>query len=141
LVNSVTILALMVSLQGGAVGAKHPGFALIVHAAHPGSSVTKDELARLYLGMSQRWADGRAAVPVDQSATSAVRSEFCRSILDEDVEFIQSYWNSVAGGQRPPVVKASDAEVVAFVGATEGAVGYVTTNAQLSGQVKVLQLR
>jgi len=39
---------------------------------------------------------------------------------------------------RPPAVKASDAEVIAFVANSQGAVGYVSKAAVLSPEVKAI---
>jgi ABC-type phosphate transport system substrate-binding protein len=41
---------------------------------------------------------------------------------------------------RPPAVKGSDAEVVAFVAKTEGAVGYVSKGAALPPEVRAVAL-
>jgi hypothetical protein len=41
---------------------------------------------------------------------------------------------------RPPGVKGSDAEVIAFVAKTEGAVGYVSRSAALSPEVRAVAI-
>jgi hypothetical protein len=53
------------------------------------------------------------------------------------------YWQKQMFGSspvRPPAVKGSDAEVVAFVLGTEGAVGYVSKAAALPPGVKVIAI-
>jgi hypothetical protein len=44
----------------------------------------------------------------------------------------------MSGGARPPVVKASDREVIDFVVKTPGAIGYVGSETTLPGTVKAL---
>jgi len=51
------------------------------------------------------------------------------------------YWQKqmfAANPLRPPAVKGSDAEVIAFVAKTEGAVGYVSKATTLPPGVKAL---
>ena len=75
-----------------------------------------------------------AAVPVDQSGTSAVRKAFSEAVLGMPVATAVQYWQKQmfrTNPLRPPAVKGSDAEVIAFVAKTEGAVGYVSKAAAL----------
>ena len=68
-------------------------------------------------------------MPVDQSATSPVRKAFSESVLRMPISTALQYWQKqmfATPPLRPPAVKASDADVVAFVGSTPGAVGYVS---------------
>ena len=51
------------------------------------------------------------------------------------------YWQKQMFGSspvRPPAVKGSDAEVIAFVAKTEGAVGYVSKAATLPAGVRAV---
>jgi ABC-type phosphate transport system substrate-binding protein len=51
------------------------------------------------------------------------------------------YWQKQmfeANPRRPPAVKGSDAEVIAFVAKTEGAVGYVSKARALPAGVKAI---
>jgi ABC-type phosphate transport system substrate-binding protein len=80
-------------------------------------------------------------VPVDQSGTSAVRKAFSDSVLGMPVATALQYWQKQMFGMnplRPPAVKGSDAEVIAFVVKTEGAVGYVSKAATLPPGVKAI---
>jgi hypothetical protein len=59
------------------------------------------------------------------------------------VEAAVQYWQKqmfAANPLRPPAVKGSDAEVIAFVAKTEGAVGYVSKAAALPPEVKAVAL-
>ena len=53
------------------------------------------------------------------------------------------YWQKQmfsSSALRPPPVKGSDADVIAFVAKTAGAVGYVSAGASLPPDVKTLAL-
>ena len=52
---------------------------------------------------------------------------------------IAAYWNALifSGRELPPLEKATDADVIAYVRATPGAIGYVSAGADIAG-VKLL---
>lgn len=127
-----------------AVAAPSPGaddFTVIVHPSVTGASARRPDLAAVFLRQATKWGNGAAAVPVDQSSTSAVRRAFSDSVLGMPAATVVQYWQKqmFAGNPlRPPAVKASDEEVIAFVAKTEGAVGYVTKAAALPPEVKAI---
>lgn len=96
----------------------------------------------IYLGKVPRWGDRTPITPVDQSTRSAVRAAFAKGALSMPIGTFQSYWvrRVLASGQMPPVVKESDQDVIAFVGSTPGAIGYVSANAAIGEGVRVLTL-
>jgi hypothetical protein len=90
---------------------------------------------------AERWGSGGIAIPVDQSGTSPVRRSFSDAVLGMPVAAAVQYWQGqmFAGNRlRPPAVRGSDAEVIAFVAKTEGAVGYVSKAATLPPGVKAI---
>lgn len=116
-------------------------FLVVAHTSVLGASVRRDDLAGVFLRKVLRWGDRTPAVPVDQSGTSPVRRTFSESVLRMPVSTVLQYWQKqmfATPPLRPPAVKGSDAEVIAFVGSTPGAIGYVTLGARLSDQVKTL---
>jgi ABC-type phosphate transport system substrate-binding protein len=129
-----------------AVPALAPGaddFVVIVHPSVTGTQLRRADLAALFLRKATRWGGGKAAVPVDQSGTSAVRKAFSGSVLGLPVATAVQYWQKQMFAKnplRPPAVKGSDAEVVAFVAKTEGAVGYVSKGAALPPEVRAVAL-
>jgi ABC-type phosphate transport system substrate-binding protein len=118
-------------------------FVIIVAAANPATSIKRQELARFFLKKTGRWGDGRGVIPVDQSAGSPVRSAFTRDVLSVEglgqISAVQNFWlqQVYSGRSTPPAVKATDAEVVAFVASNSGAIGYVGA-APAAGGLKVL---
>jgi ABC-type phosphate transport system substrate-binding protein len=115
---------------------------VIVNAANPGGAILRKDLADLFLKKATRWGFGIPAEPVDQSFASPVRAAFCRQVLKEALPAVQKYWQQqiFSGRTTPPRVKASDEEVIAFVAAKEGAVGYVSASTPLPDGVKVLRV-
>lgn len=85
---------------------------------------------------------GAAVTPVDLAPASAVREAFSKKVVGRPVGAVQQYWQQkiFSGGDVPPATKASDRDVLDFVKATPGAIGYVSASAGTDG-VKVLSLR
>jgi ABC-type phosphate transport system substrate-binding protein len=132
----LTILLLLAAPAGGA-----DDFAVIVHPSVAGASIRRTDLSAIYLGKATRWGGGGLAVPVDQSGASGVRRAFSEAVLRLPVATVVQYWHRQVSGAnplRPPAVKGSDAEVVAFVAKTRGAVGYVSKAAILPSEVRAI---
>ena len=65
-----------------------------------------------------------------------------RRVHGKPISAIASYWQQqiFAGGELPPAAKSSDDEVIAFVRATPGGIGYVSAGASLTG-VKAVTIK
>jgi ABC-type phosphate transport system substrate-binding protein len=143
----IAVAALLMSAALGAVSPpatdESSAVVVIVAAANPASSIKRQELARFFLKKTGRWSDGHGVIPVDQSAGSPVRSAFTRAVLSAEgmgqISAVQNYWlqQVYSGRSTPPAIKATDAEVLAFVASNPGAIGYVGA-APAAGGVKVL---
>ena len=119
-------------------------FVVVVNASVAGTTVRRTDLAAVFLKKALRWGDGSPANPVDQSGTSPVRKGFSESVLHMPVMGVVQYWGkqlvSMASSVRPPTVKGSDEEVMAYVAKTSGAVGYVANGAALPPGVKAVTI-
>jgi len=130
------ILAVFLAATLSAAG--HPSdapFVVIVNAANA-ATLTRDEVANIFLKRITRWADRAAPIlVVDALPDSPVREAFSRALLHRDVGAMEAYWQQqiFSGRDVPPVQKETDADVVAFVRRNRGAIGYVAGGAQLDG--------
>lgn len=117
-------------------------FKIIVNHSVSVGPLTAKAASDLFLKKTARWDNGTAVVPVDQIDSSAVRDEFSRAVHGRLTAAVKNYWNQqiFAGREVPPVEKRSDAEVLAFVRSTVGAVGYVSAGAPTDG-VRVVPLQ
>ena len=95
--------------------------------AHPSVSLSADEIRDVFLGEKQLVGNLRL-VPIDNSA---IQPEFLARVLQTDGQKYAARWTkkSFREGLAPPSVRGSDAEVIAFVRSTPGAVGYVSKTA------------
>lgn len=112
-------------------------YRVIVHPSVSVDRLSRSELSDLFLKKNERWPDGDRVFPVDQVETAAVREGFTRDVHGRSVSAIKSYWQQriFSGRGVPPPEKASDRDVVEFVRATPGAVGYVSAATPLQGVV------
>jgi ABC-type phosphate transport system substrate-binding protein len=115
------------------------GFRVIVNASNPTSSMSKSEVGRRLLKKITRWDDGERVKPVDQTRTSVARELFSEKVLGKTIRQVTSYWQQkvFSGRAVPPPQMKSDREVLNYVRANAGAIGYVSRRAPLRG-VKVL---
>jgi ABC-type phosphate transport system substrate-binding protein len=130
-------------LLGAAAPAAAEDFQVIVHASLLVSEIPRADVARFYLRQTLKWGDGQAVLPIDQSARSAIREAFCKGVLKQPLPVVEAYWQrQIASGRAvPPPVKATDAEVLAYVSATPGAIGYVVAGMNLPAGVKLVKLK
>ena len=99
--------------------------------AHSAVNTATDEVRDIFLGEKQI-AGGTKVIPMDNSA---LQKEF----LDKVIKLDATKYSSKKGfrdGLNPPPVKSGDAEVIAAVKATPGAIGYVSS---APAGVKVIQ--
>ena len=125
------------------LGAQSEGaYRVVVNAANPVSTMSRDEVSRLFLKKVTSWASGRAVLIVDQREDAEVRRQFTRDIHGRQVTSVKSYWQQMifSGRDVPPPEKASDAEVVAFVAANPNAIGYVSAAAATAPGVKAVEV-
>jgi ABC-type phosphate transport system substrate-binding protein len=137
---ALVLAAMVLARPACAQGARD--FEVVVNAANPIASLTREETSRLFLRKVVTWKSGERVEPVDQREDSPVRASFSKAIHHRDIEGVKRYWQELTftGQGAPPVARASDAEVIAFVGASRGAIGYVAPGATLGRRVKPLRI-
>jgi ABC-type phosphate transport system substrate-binding protein len=139
---SVAILAAWLALSAPSrTEAPQERFVVVVNAANPESSADAETLSAVFLKQRKKWPNGERVVPVDQSLLSALRSFFVTAVFGQQSSAIQAYWEGEvsAGRDSPPAVRSGDEEVLAFVAANVGAIGYVDRGAKLPPKVKLLR--
>lgn len=95
--------------------------------AHPSVKLNASEVRDVFLGEAQI-AGGLKLVPVDNSAA---QEAFLAAVLQTNSRNYAARWTRKAfrEGLPAPSVKGSDAEVMSFVRATPGAIGYLAGHA------------
>ncbi len=108
-----------------------PEYVLIAHPGNPTTRVSRDFVAKAFLKRVTRWDDGETIRPVDQSLGARARRAFSVAVLSRSAEAMRSYWQQriFSGRDVPPPELASDDDVIRYVGATKGALGYISARA------------
>lgn len=137
----VALLAVLVMLSPRTAAAQS-AYKVIVNRENPVSSMSRDEVSRLFLKKVTTWSNAKPVAVVEQKQTAPLREVFTKSVHGRQLGYITSYWQQMifSGRATPPPEKASDAEVSAFVAGNPSAIGYVDADAPLPAGVKVLSV-
>ena len=135
------LLSALLLVTAGSIGAEDGAYKVIVNPANPTTQMSRLKLGEVFLKKAPRWADGIPIAPMEPSGKSAVRQRFTLETYGKPVIAISAYWQQMIFGGKavPPPEKSSDAEIVAFVRDTPGAVGYVWAGSDATG-VKVVAI-
>jgi ABC-type phosphate transport system substrate-binding protein len=132
----------LLAIPASAARAQDADFRVIVHSTNPVGALARDEVSKMFLKKIAAWRTGQMVVPVDQSEDADVRKRFSTRVLGRDVGAVKGYWQQAifTGRSFPPVEKASDADVIAFVAANPNSIGYVSGASALPASVKILKV-
>jgi hypothetical protein len=140
IVKPVTLV--LVAIVATAIPAKAQDFKVIVNSANSTSDLPAAVAAKLFLKQTNKFPNGTVAQPVDLGKANPVRAVFSKSVLNRPVPAVETYWQQqiFSGKDVPPAVKASDDDVIAYVKANPGSIGYVSAGASTAG-VKVIDVK
>lgn len=112
--------------------------AVVVHPSNQ-TSLTQEDLVRLYTGKLSAFPDGSSAVPVNLADSVALRADFDQKALGRSSSQVKAYWSKLVftGKGTPPKEVVSDNEVLTLVASNPNLIGYVSA-AAVSDKVKVL---
>lgn len=115
--------------------------AVIVHKASPAQTLSVTEVRAYYMKKQGAWSDGSKVRPVQQSGD--VRDGFVKKTLGMSTTEFERYWLELkySAAESPPKQVESDDDVIRFVGAMKGAIGFVDAESLdpgALGKVKVV---
>ena len=112
--------------------------AVIVNPGSGVSSLSDNDVKRIFLGKSKKLGNAKAA-PVDSKEGSAARDAFYDKVVGKNAAQLKSYWSTMifSGKGTPPTEVGNDADVVMHVAKNAGAIGYVDASA-VDGSVKAV---
>ena len=146
------VLLGVVTMTGGFTGAafsaspREPSagqFSVIVHADNRATTISRDELSKVFLKRNAKWPDGQHVEPVDLKPDAAARIAFTDAVHRKAVRAIRAFWQQqiFSGRDVPPPEKNTETEVLEFVKQNPGAVGYVSADVRLIDGVKTLVVK
>ncbi len=103
------------------------------------NSLANSDISRIFLGKMKSFPDGSSTIPVNLESGSTVRGELKEKALGKSSSQIKACWSKqvFSGKGKPPKEFASDADIISFVSATPGAIGYVDATS-VNDKVKVI---
>ena len=112
---------------------------VVVHPSNSISTMTQDEIKRIYLGKNKLFKNGLSVAPVDAEKGSPKRKEFYRKVVGKSPSQISSYWSRLifTGKGAPPRVIDSEAEILAWVESHADSLGYVNKDS-VTDTVKIV---
>lgn len=119
----------------------HADIAVIVHPSFPGDSLSKSDFARLYLGRTNTFPNGKPANAIEL-APGAVRAQMLSQLLDKTDAEVAHIWSKlVFSGNAKSLERAGDEKaMLARVAGDPSAIGYVDAKS-VDGSVKVLTVQ
>jgi ABC-type phosphate transport system substrate-binding protein len=122
--------------------AGNASFKVIVNPDSSISSVDREFLRDAYLKKTPTWSNGATIRPIDLTRKFAVRDQFSRDVLKKSPAQLKSYWNQqvFSGKGVPPPEVDAIADVIAYVLANPGAIGYLPADSDPGG-AKVVEVR
>lgn len=136
------IVVLLVLALSSSTLADDVSFKVIVHPKNPITSIDRTLLRNLFLKKSLEWEHGEIARPVDLAPKFSVREQFTRKVLRKTPAQLKTYWNQqiFSGKGVPPPEVDSTTDVIRFVLANPGAIGYLPADVD-PRHAKVLEVR
>lgn len=140
IIGLLTIVVVVLGLASTSIGGEQR-FKVIVHPDNPSDAVSRDFLRSAYLKKETEW-HGKTLRPIDLSAKHGVRDQFTKEVIRKTPSQLRTYWNQqvFSGKGVPPPEVAAPSDVVQYVLANPGAVGYVPADVD-TGKAKVIPLR
>jgi ABC-type phosphate transport system substrate-binding protein len=99
----------------------------VVSARSTVTTLSKSQIADIFLGKTTRFPDGAQAVPIDQSEGTPARDEFYARIAGKSAAQMKAYWSRIifTGRGQPPKAVPSSSEAKKLVVANSNTIGYV----------------
>ena len=135
------LVVVLVSLLATGTAVLAGEILVIANNSVPADNLSSTTVSDIYLGNISRWNNGDS-IRVVMLKKGATHETFTREIVGETPERLKKYWKKAifTGTGTPPKVVKTEADVVNFVAATRGAIGYIDSSISHGG-VKVISVK
>jgi len=101
--------------------------AIITNANVQQSEISKSSLKKIYLGKLKKYSNGDKIKPVDLPSDTAIHKMFYTLVMNKSNSAMNRYWSKLkyTGKGKPPKELTNNREIIKWVAATKGAVGYI----------------
>ena len=114
---------------------------IVANNSVPPEMIKKSELKDIFLGNTIKWEDKTKINIVIQKKSDA-HNEFVKSITNKSASQFRNYWKKMVftGKGSAPKSFAKNAELLAYIAKTDGAIGYIAADVKPEG-VKVIKVQ
>jgi len=122
-----TIVALALS-QG--TGASEVDVVAVVSSKSTLTTLTKSQVAQIFLGKSDHFPDGSQALPIDQAEGTVARDAFYTKYTGKSAAVVKAYWSKMVftGRGLPPKAVSNSLEIRKVLAQNPNAIGYIEQN-------------
>jgi ABC-type phosphate transport system substrate-binding protein len=113
---------------------------VICNKSVPADSLSKDEIKKIYLGKKTAWDNGQKINFVTLKAKE-VHDLFLKEIINKTATQFKTYWKKMVFTGKGTIPKDFDTEanLIAYVAATEGAIGYISSGTKADGVKRIFE--
>ena len=132
----------LIGIAGTPIAGDDGAYKVIVHPDNPFDSVDRDFVRDAYLKKATEWNDGEVIRPIDLAPRFRARDKFTENVIRKTAAQLRTYWNQqiFSGKGVPPPEAEAVADVIAYVVANRGAIGYIPADVD-PGRAKVIRIR
>lgn len=125
-IKRIGVIIIGLSLSFGTAGTSAEVVA-VVAASNPVSTLSRNQIADIFLGKMIYFPDGREVLPIDQLENSAAREAFYLKFANKSPAQIKAFWSKIifTGRGQPPPEVLDDIEVKKFIAQHPAAIGYI----------------
>ncbi|MBN2008487.1 substrate-binding domain-containing protein [candidate division KSB1 bacterium] len=112
---------------------------IIVHPENTLEKASRADISNIFLGKKTQWDGGGKIIAVDHKKDSKPGKAFLDVIVKMSENEYKNYWveKMLSGEAEPPKNFSSDEDILKFVKANKGAIGYISAENVQEG-VKVI---
>jgi len=130
-------LAMFLALCTSPAQTRAAGYVVIAHPNLAGTAISGNDMRQIFLGAITR-IGGRPIQPVVARSGDA-HKQFAAGCLGKTEYGLENYFRTLVftGKGSPPKSFATTVEIIEYVSKTEGTIGYVSLDAELTGVVRL----
>ena len=113
---------------------------IVAHPKTPVTSISQQELRLIFFGKKKAWSNGSRVLPITIKRKE-LHTSFLQNCLNKSRRQFTNFWKRMifTGKGIPPKAVGSEEELLAYVAANPGAIGYISGQTQAAG-LKTLRL-
>jgi ABC-type phosphate transport system substrate-binding protein len=134
--NIIVLIAISLSMSFAG------DYVFVVNSAADNSSLTKDEVKKVFFGKIVKWDNG-TSIELTFNTEGNAKDAFLQPYLQASKKKFKKFWMKrvFAGFGPPPTEKTSSAGIVDYVNKTTGAIGFVEKSVAEKSGLKILTIK